>query len=76
MNKKESWSRIQTDDDYEIAMARYQEIRKAKKGDESHAEKLNLIEILTDYEKEKYPLINSKRTILSRLESLKGFLFG
>jgi len=66
----QKWFLIETEEEYNTAMARYQEIRKAQKGTEEHKEKLLLIHLMAEYEKIKYPLeeLDPVEFILIRME--------
>jgi HTH-type transcriptional regulator/antitoxin HigA len=46
-----TWFIIENETEYEKAMARFQEIKYAKKGTLNHREKILLVHLLSDYEK-------------------------
>lgn len=50
MNTKSQWFLIESEQDYEKATARYEEVKRAPKGFEEHKEKLLLVHLISDYE--------------------------
>jgi len=55
MNKP-TWFLIESEQDYERVMARYEKIKRAPKGSEKHKEKLLLVHLISTYENEKWDL--------------------
>lgn len=56
MNTKPQWFLIESEQDYEIATARYEKIKRAPKSSEEHKEKLLLVHLISEYEKEQWDL--------------------
>ncbi|MEX8548153.1 MAG: type II toxin-antitoxin system HigA family antitoxin [Mucilaginibacter sp.] len=56
MNTKPQWFLIESEQDYKIATARYEEIKRAPKGSDDHKEKLLLVHLISEYEKEQWDL--------------------
>lgn len=50
MTTKPQWFLIESEQDYEKATARYEEIKRAPKGSEEHKEKLLLVHLISEYE--------------------------
>ena len=50
MNEKPQWFLIKTEQDYNEALARYENIKYAAEGDEAHKEKLLLVHLIENYE--------------------------
>jgi HTH-type transcriptional regulator/antitoxin HigA len=55
MNEKSQWFLIETDQEYEKAVARYEEIKDATTGDD-HKEKLLLVHLIQNYENSNWNL--------------------
>ena len=53
---KHSWYLIETAQEYEKCVARYEEIKSAAKGSEDHKEKLLLIHFISQYENDQWDL--------------------
>jgi len=53
---KSTWFLIETEKEYEDALTRYEELKKAVKGSEDHKEKLLLVHLISEYEKGKRDL--------------------
>jgi HTH-type transcriptional regulator/antitoxin HigA len=47
---KTDWFLIETEHDYDVALARYQEVKYAERGSSEHKEKLLLVHLISDYE--------------------------
>jgi len=56
MNIKPQWLLIESEQDYEKATARYEEIKHVTKGSEEHKEKLLLVHLISEYEKSQWDL--------------------
>ncbi|WP_423148510.1 helix-turn-helix domain-containing protein [Rubrolithibacter danxiaensis] len=56
MTTKPQWFLIESEQDYEKAIARYEEIKRSPKGSEEHKEKLLLVHLISDYENSKWDL--------------------
>ncbi|WP_299288005.1 XRE family transcriptional regulator [uncultured Mucilaginibacter sp.] len=56
MNTKPQWFLLESEQDYEIATARYEEIKRAPKGSDDHKENLLLVHLISEYEKEQWDL--------------------
>lgn len=52
MDLKAQWFLIESEEDYNLSIERYGKIKHAKKGSEDHKEKLLLIHLISEYEKE------------------------
>jgi len=50
MNTKPQWFLLESEQDYEAATARYEEIKRAPKDSEEHKEKLLLVHLISNYE--------------------------
>jgi len=50
MNEKPQWFLIETEQEYNQAVARYEEIKNAATGAEEHKEKLLLVHLIENYE--------------------------
>jgi len=50
MDMKTQWFLIESEQDYIIATARYEEIKHAPKGSNEHKEKLLLVHLISEYE--------------------------
>ncbi|MCE7072274.1 MULTISPECIES: type II toxin-antitoxin system HigA family antitoxin [Dyadobacter] len=48
---KTQWFLIESDSDYALALARYQEVKNAPKNSDDHKEKLLLVHLISEYEK-------------------------
>ena len=51
-----TWFLIESEQDYQSVIARYEEIKRAIKGSEEHKEKLLLVHLISTYENEKWNL--------------------
>lgn len=51
MNTKPQWFLIETEEEYNAVIARYEEVKYAKKGTEEHKEKMLLVHLIVEYEK-------------------------
>lgn len=56
MNTKPQWFLLESEQDYEAATARYEEVKRAPKGSEEHKEKLLLVHLISEYEKKQWDL--------------------
>lgn len=56
MNMKPQWFLIESEQDYTIATARYEEIKRAPKGSDEHKEKLLLVHLISEYENAQWDL--------------------
>jgi len=64
------WYLIETSEDYEKAMLRFEEVRGAQKGNEAHREKMLLVTLIEDYEKKHtdFPELDPIEFIKIRME--------
>ena len=71
---KPQWFLIKTEQEYDMALARYEEIKRAAKGSEDHKEKLLLVYLISEYEKEhrELPEVDPIEMIKIRMEDF-GF---
>jgi HTH-type transcriptional regulator/antitoxin HigA len=69
MNEKPQWFLIETEQEYENAVARYEQIKNATTGDD-HKEKLLLVHLIQNYENSKWdlPEVNPVEMIKIRME--------
>ena len=51
MNTKAQWFLIDNEQEYNIAIARYEKVKYAEKNTEEHKEKLLLVHLISEYEK-------------------------
>ncbi|RXF70107.1 hypothetical protein [Arcticibacter tournemirensis] len=58
MTIKPQWFLIESEQEYNKAIARYEEIKRVPKGSEEHKEKLLLVHFISEYEKERWDLPN------------------
>ncbi|MCF0040840.1 helix-turn-helix domain-containing protein [Dyadobacter fanqingshengii] len=67
---KTDWFLIETEHDYDVALARYQEIKYAERGSSEHKEKLLLVHLISDYEERtsELPDVNPIEMIKIRME--------
>lgn len=56
MNSKPEWALIESEQNYETATARYEEIKRSPKGSDQHKEKLLLVNVIAEYEKAQWDL--------------------
>ncbi len=56
MNTKPQWFLLESEQDYEAATARYEEVKRAPKGSEEHKEKLLLVHLISEYENQQWDL--------------------
>lgn len=56
MAPKHQWFLIESEEDYEAAIARYEQIKSAPKGSEEHKEKLLLVHLISEHEKLQWDL--------------------
>jgi HTH-type transcriptional regulator/antitoxin HigA len=56
MNTKPKWFLLESEQDYEAATARYEEVKRAPKGSDKHKEKLLLVHLISEYEKQQWDL--------------------
>lgn len=56
MGMTKKWFLLETEEDYESAMARYQRLKNAPKGTEEHKEKMLLVYLIQNFESNHYPL--------------------
>jgi HTH-type transcriptional regulator/antitoxin HigA len=77
MDLKAQWFLINSEEDYNLAIERYGKIKRAKEGSEDHKEKLLLIHLISEYEKENttLPEIDPVELIKIRMAEFgyKGF---
>ena len=50
MSSKSQWFLIETEKEFNVAVARYEEIKYASQGTEDHKEKLLLVHLIENYE--------------------------
>ena len=67
-----AWYVIESDEEYDIAFARYNEIKYAHKWTDEHKEKMLLTVLITDYEEKvfEHPIIHPIDMIKSRMDDL------
>ncbi|PVH24723.1 helix-turn-helix domain-containing protein [Sphingobacterium corticibacter] len=72
MNSRTHWYLIDSDQDYEVAVDRYEEIKRSKIGSEEHKEKLLLVHLISEYEKDTldFPDVDPIELIKIRMEDL------
>jgi HTH-type transcriptional regulator/antitoxin HigA len=70
MNIKPQWFLIESEQDYEAALARYEEVKRAPKGSDEHKEKLLLVHLISEYEKQQWnlPEVDPVELIKIRME--------
>lgn len=56
MNSKHQWFLIESNSDYDSAIARYEQVKSAPKGSDEHKEKLLLVHLISEYEKLQWDL--------------------
>ncbi|WP_129717337.1 type II toxin-antitoxin system HigA family antitoxin [Pedobacter sp. SYP-B3415] len=56
MATSSQWYLIKSEQDYELATARYEQIKRAVKGTEEHKEMLLLVHLISEYEKAQWDL--------------------
>lgn len=56
MNTKPQWFLLESEQDYEAATARYEEIKRTSKGSDDHKEKLLLVYLISQYESSQWDL--------------------
>ena len=56
MNSKHQWFLIESNSDYDAAIARYEQVKSAPKGSDEHKEKLLLVHLISEYEKLQWDL--------------------
>ena len=56
MTLKHQWFLIESDTDYNAAIARYEQVKGAPKGSDEHKEKLLLVHLISEYEKLQWDL--------------------
>jgi len=56
MNIKSQWFLLASEQDYNAATARYEEVKRAPKSSEEHKEKLLLVHLISEYEKTEWDL--------------------
>ena len=67
---KTQWFLFENEDDYALALARYQEVKNAPKNSEEHKEKLLLVHLISEYEKigANMPIVDPVELIKIRME--------
>lgn len=67
---KTDWFLIETEHDYDVALARYQEVKYAERGSSEHKEKLLLVHLISEYEERtsELPDVNPIEMIKIRME--------
>lgn len=67
---KPQWFLIESEQDYNIATARYEEINRASKGSDEHKEKLLLVDLISEYENAQWnlPEVDSVELIKIRIK--------
>ena len=70
MNAKLQWFLLETEEDYQAATKRYEELKRAPKGSEEHKEKLLLTYLIAEYEKKmiELPEVDPIELIRIRME--------
>jgi HTH-type transcriptional regulator/antitoxin HigA len=70
MNTKSQWFLIDTEAEYNIAVARYEEVKHAAKGTDDHKEKMLLAHLIAEYERSisDFPEVDPVELIKIRLE--------
>ena len=69
-NQKTNWYLIETEQDYEAAMTRYEEVKYAVRGTAEHKEKLLLAHLISDFEEKttELPEVDPVELIKIRME--------
>ncbi len=70
MSIKSQWFLIESEQEYNKAIARYEEVKRAAKGSEEHKEKLLLVHLISQYEKKEWdiPQVDPVELIKIRME--------
>ena len=70
MNTKSQWFLIDTEHEYNDAVARYEEVKQAAKGSDDHKEKMLLVHLIAEYERSTsdLPEVDPVELIKVRLE--------
>ncbi|MFI5139582.1 MAG: type II toxin-antitoxin system HigA family antitoxin [Sphingobacteriales bacterium] len=70
MNTKPQWFLIETKEEYNAVIGRYEEVKYAKKGTEEHKEKMLLVHLIVEYEKSilTFPEVDPIEMIKIRME--------
>ncbi|SFS74662.1 helix-turn-helix domain-containing protein [Mucilaginibacter polytrichastri] len=70
MSTKPQWFLIETEQEYNAAIVRYEEIKRASKGSAEHKEKLLLVHLISEYEKSivELPEVDPVELIKIRME--------
>ena len=50
MSTRPQWFLIESEQDYQVALARYEEVKNAPKGSNEHKEKKLLVHLISDFE--------------------------
>ncbi len=71
MNTKPQWFLLESEQDYEAATARYEEVKRATKGSDEHKEKLLLVHLISEYENAQWdlPEVDPVELIKIRMEN-------
>jgi HTH-type transcriptional regulator/antitoxin HigA len=54
--KSRNWYLLESEEDYNAATQRYEQVKYAEKGSEEHKEKMLLVHLIADYENEQWDL--------------------
>ncbi|WP_207535688.1 hypothetical protein [Desertivirga arenae] len=70
MTGKPQWYLIESEDDYNNAVSRYEQVKRTSKGSDEHKEKLLLAHLISQYEKsqEDLPEVDPVELIKIRME--------
>ncbi|MEB2775142.1 XRE family transcriptional regulator [Algoriphagus sp. D3-2-R+10] len=56
MGTVKNWYLLDSEEEYGCAVARYEQLKTAKKGEEEHKEKMLLVHLISDYESKQWDL--------------------
>jgi len=70
MSKTTQWFLLESEQDYNLATSRYEEVKYAPKGSPEHKEKMLLVHLISDYENKEWdlPAVDPIETIKIRME--------
>lgn len=70
MSKATQWFLLESEQDYNLATSRYEEVKNAPKGSPEHKEKMLLVHLISDYENKAWdlPAVDPIETIKIRME--------
>lgn len=70
MNKTAQWFLLESEQDYNLAISRYEEIKHVPKNTPEHKEKMLLVHLISEYENKEWdlPVVDPIETIKIRME--------